>query len=406
MSKERLGFTVRRTCVTIVAFGEQHSLRRIDSACGIEKDMNTARSFCSSWPQPDLHTVPKPRPPGFPDTGVSMKAAVMPSPILAAVATPGRSPMARTDGRQTRRRRPDFRARPVTIPNSASLSPASQMTVAFWTRQITVAQRRHYRKMELPESSTVVGGTSTGQQPIRVYIAPTVNDPTMPPRWKRRRARGRPAHGIMWRLSSTARSPRTHAWQSISTMPPSAHVSGSSIPASLANAAADITILAVPDTNPWNGDIDEVRIYGRALTSQEIDAIYHDTGAAGPVTPPAPHILSFTASPAGTIPGQPSLLSWTLSVRHFGGRLDNGVGPQSAASTGWSSVSPAATTTYTLTATNANGSVTAQTTVTVTPRTGTLSIRRAGRYPARPLRSLRNSPSHTQAIIRIPGKTS
>jgi uncharacterized protein (TIGR03437 family) len=274
----------------------------------------------------------------------------------------------------------------VTIPNSSSLSPASQMTVAFWTRQITVANGGIIGKWDYTnhQQSWVVRARANGA--IRVNIAPTVNDPnyaaaveTPAGSW----TAGTWHHVAFVFDGSQSANARLAVY--IDDAAQALTYQGSSIPASLANAAADITIGAVPDTNPWNGDIDEVRIYGRALTSQEIDAIYHDTGAAGPVTPPAPQILSFTASPAGTIPGQPSLLSWTLSGA-TSAALDNGVGPQSAASTGWSSVAPAATTTYTLTATNANGSVTAQTTVTVTPRTGTLSVTlapgatRLGRY--------------------------
>ena len=75
-----------------------------------------------------------------------------------------------------------------------------------------------------------------------------------------------------------------------------------------------------------------------------------------------PRILRFAANPASITAGQSSTLSWnvangtTVSITTL-----NGV-PLS----GSRSVTPAATTTYTLTATNAQGTVTAQATVTVT----------------------------------------
>jgi PKD repeat protein len=76
-----------------------------------------------------------------------------------------------------------------------------------------------------------------------------------------------------------------------------------------------------------------------------------------------PTIASFTASPASIAPfagGRSATLSWSvasatsLSVSGLGAVIGNSI-----------QVSPSQTTTYTLTASNAQGSVTAQTTVTV-----------------------------------------
>jgi hypothetical protein len=76
-----------------------------------------------------------------------------------------------------------------------------------------------------------------------------------------------------------------------------------------------------------------------------------------------PVINFFTATPATVTAGQTSsTLSWSVS-NATSISIDNGLGPQSGTT---AAVSPAATTTYTLTATNAAGSVTAQATVTVT----------------------------------------
>lgn len=81
--------------------------------------------------------------------------------------------------------------------------------------------------------------------------------------------------------------------------------------------------------------------------------------------PTTPIINSFSPSPPTITVGDSSTLSWTVTDA-TSVTIDHGVGSV-ASSTGTYSVSPAATTVYTLTATNATGSVTATTTVTVNP---------------------------------------
>jgi len=94
-----------------------------------------------------------------------------------------------------------------------------------------------------------------------------------------------------------------------------------------------------------------------------------------PPPPPAPTVTSFSASPASMTSGQSSTLSWAVS-NATSVTIDQGIG--SVAASGTRAVSPAATTTYTLTASNAAGSTTAQTTVTVgaapPPGTGSPSM--------------------------------
>jgi hypothetical protein len=77
-----------------------------------------------------------------------------------------------------------------------------------------------------------------------------------------------------------------------------------------------------------------------------------------------PAIVRYTASPTHINQGQSSLLSWTTTGASTV-TIDNGIGTVSA--NGSKSVTPAATTTYTLTATGADGktAVTAAVTVTV-----------------------------------------
>ncbi len=82
------------------------------------------------------------------------------------------------------------------------------------------------------------------------------------------------------------------------------------------------------------------------------------------VAPPV--ISSFSASPASITAGQASTLSWNVSGA-TSLAIDNGVGTVSGSSV---SVSPTASTTYTLTARNSAGTVTASTSVAVTTSTG------------------------------------
>ena len=80
-----------------------------------------------------------------------------------------------------------------------------------------------------------------------------------------------------------------------------------------------------------------------------------------PIDASAPTIQSFSAAPVSIQPGQSSTLSWSVTGA-AGLSISAGVGAVTGTSV---QVSPAATTSYTLTATNAGGSITATTTVTV-----------------------------------------
>lgn len=87
------------------------------------------------------------------------------------------------------------------------------------------------------------------------------------------------------------------------------------------------------------------------------------SGASSPPTPGGlPVVNSFTASPPGITAGSSATLSWNVS-NATSVTIDPGVG--TFASSGTTIVLPAATTTYILTATNAAGSTTAMTQVTV-----------------------------------------
>ncbi len=88
--------------------------------------------------------------------------------------------------------------------------------------------------------------------------------------------------------------------------------------------------------------------------------------AAPPPTPPVgqpPVVNAFTATPASIEAGGTSQLAWIVTGA-TSLSLDQGIGAVTGAGR---AVSPAVTTTYTLTARNADGSATASATVTVTP---------------------------------------
>ncbi|HTO88742.1 MAG TPA: OmpA family protein [Thermoanaerobaculia bacterium] len=85
--------------------------------------------------------------------------------------------------------------------------------------------------------------------------------------------------------------------------------------------------------------------------------------APAPMVPPAPTIISFSASPASVDQGKCATLSWS-SVNAKSAEIDHGVGSVEAGD-GSKQVCPSSTTTYTLTATGAGGSKTSSTTVTV-----------------------------------------
>jgi|GEM_PF-1036451 len=88
-------------------------------------------------------------------------------------------------------------------------------------------------------------------------------------------------------------------------------------------------------------------------------------GSGVVVAVPLPQIASFSAQPTTIAQGQSATLSWSVSGA-ASLSIDNGVGDVTGASS--RSVSPAATTTYVLTASNATGSVTASAAVTVNPQ--------------------------------------
>ncbi|MGA8893348.1 MAG: hypothetical protein WB493_17440 [Anaeromyxobacteraceae bacterium] len=97
------------------------------------------------------------------------------------------------------------------------------------------------------------------------------------------------------------------------------------------------------------------------LTATNANGSVTATATVTVTTDPLPVFTSFTASPSHVAPGQPSTLAWVVSGA-TSMTIDNGVGVVTGTSV---VVTPAATTVYTMTATNAAGSVSHSVTVAV-----------------------------------------
>ena len=123
------------------------------------------------------------------------------------------------------------------------------------------------------------------------------------------------------------------------------------------------------DPGAANGNGGLLQVTPSATTTYTLTA----SNAAGSVTktvvvtvsPSAPLIQAFTASPGSLIQGASATLSWSV-IGAASLSIDQGVGSVTGSS-GTFNVVPSATTTYTLTASNANGKTTATATVQTQP---------------------------------------
>ncbi len=113
------------------------------------------------------------------------------------------------------------------------------------------------------------------------------------------------------------------------------------------------------NSSPWSGLIDNVFVYNEALTPAQITAI-RDSGTVLP-----PKINSFIATPGNNTPGQPVTFSW--STENTTSVSINMGAPAISGNSGSIQLSPGPnnTTTYTLTASNAISTVTAQAIVAI-----------------------------------------
>ena len=158
------------------------------------------------------------------------------------------------------------------------------------------------------------------------------------------------------------------------TPPPPPTVTLSANPASI--LAGQTSVLTFTSTNATTGTMDNgigpvgtngsVRVTPTQTTTYTITVTGpggNATASATVTVSPAPlPTVSFSASPAGIVAGQPSTLTFA-STNATTGTIDNGVG--SVGANGTVPVSPTQTTTYTITVTGPGGTATAPTTVTV-----------------------------------------
>jgi hypothetical protein len=131
--------------------------------------------------------------------------------------------------------------------------------------------------------------------------------------------------------------------------------------------------------------VGEVRLLNTAIATAEVatEAVnywnpdtFFNVGIAETNVTAVPVIHAFTATYAGIESGKPSYLHWLVSNATSIG-IDNGIGSQTTLNSGWTTVNPTSSTTYTITATNGSGSSTQ--TVTVSVLTGTVAYPRYGK---------------------------
>lgn len=114
----------------------------------------------------------------------------------------------------------------------------------------------------------------------------------------------------------------------------------------------------------WNFEGNLVDRAGGNNNGTAVGNAVTESGRNAPVVPVGPRVYSFAASPSQILLAQSTTLSWAVS-NAASVVIDQGIGSVSPSNS--VVLTPAATTTYTLTATNASGTRTVMTTVTVDP---------------------------------------
>ena len=114
----------------------------------------------------------------------------------------------------------------------------------------------------------------------------------------------------------------------------------------------------------FTGLMDDAQVYNSALSAADISFLFQNPGTAVGQPPVNPVISSFTASTQELYAGESATLSWQ-AANATSVTIDQGIG--TVALTGSLTITPAATTTYTITAVNAIASTTRDVTITVSP---------------------------------------
>lgn len=135
------------------------------------------------------------------------------------------------------------------------------------------------------------------------------------------------------------------------------------IPATPPGGVVDVTVTLTAPTASGN-HVSEWRLRsGSTFFGTNLVAVINVAGPTANNCPFTPVIQSFTASPTTITAGQSATLSWGAVIGAESAEIDNGIG--GVATPGSTSVSPTATTTYTMIATCGSKVRTAQVTVTV-----------------------------------------
>lgn len=246
--------------------------------------------------------------------------------------------------------------------SSNSTPPTIQVTLAPSSATVSVSQTKTFTASVTGTSNTavtwsVLEGSSGGSiTAMGVYTAPP--SPTT-------------AHVVATSQADTSKST-----QAVVTVVDAPAITSFKVSPDLIPAGASATLL--PVFSGGNGSIDHsvgsvtngvgivvtptlTTTYTLTVTNAAGDAV---TAAVVLTVQSPPTISDFKAMPATITSGGSSTLAWTVSGA-TSLSLDNGIGPVSGTSS--RSVTPAATTSYILSATNAYGTTTKTTTVTVVP---------------------------------------
>ena len=138
------------------------------------------------------------------------------------------------------------------------------------------------------------------------------------------------------------------------------------VPSSQRNSTRDVTIGRRPGAaNRWDGLMDDVRVYNRALTAADIQALYNYTG--GPPPAPDTQAPSIPTNLQATVVSSTQInLSWTASTDNVGVTsyrvYRNGTQIASLSTTSYSDtgLSPSTTYSYSVAAVDAAGNVSLQ----------------------------------------------
>ncbi len=255
---------------------------------------------------------------------------------------------------------------------SVSVSPAVTPTVPAAATPILVAPTN------APPPTVATASATVTQAPPTATTTCTPNaafesDVTVPP--------GTPwvpgqAFNKIWRIRNDGTCPWDASYQFVSVGgEPMTTQLALPVPSVMPGATGDILIaMTAPQT--VGGHSGNWQMHGPAELFGPVFVVSINVISPQPALPAncpgVPVIASFAANPAAISPGQSSTLSWGKVDNADSATIDQGIG--GIATPGEQSVSPASTTTYTLTASGCGGTVTKQVTITASGSSAILPL--------------------------------